>query len=287
MIKSLKEKRKKIVIGYSNNDFNTYFHKSLLDGMKYSIILLVCLFNTIFALAQKTQVLDSSLFECHYNCIQNNDNDLFVLRCGKNVSQFYSYYYNQFDSLLENDNTGMLSLEDKYAREHPDDKSLPLNKNSTLYEEYLYYNWPTKGKLAMFTQVFSSMYRIDEDIPNIQWTLISDSIKNIIGYKCQMAKTTFRGRNWYAWYTLDIPVSMGPWKLSGLPGLIIEAYDDKNYVRFIAVSLIQHGICPVMFLNYLDHKYQKITREQYLKAKKSVRYPSNTKITFPQYIELN
>jgi GLPGLI family protein len=258
--------------------------------MKYNILLLLCSFNIFFALAQKTQVLDNSLFECHYKCLQKNNDDLFILRYGKNVSQFYSSFYNRYDSLLADSQGGDIAIQELgNAIDHHKDKAFQL-KASAVNAEYLYYNWPTKGILTMFSQVFLSHYRVEEDIPNIQWNLINDSVKNIIGYKCQLAKTTFRGRDWYAWYTSDIPASMGPWKLSGLPGLILEAYDDKNYIRFTAISLLQHGIRPVMFLNYLNFKFQKITREEYLEAKKSVKYPSsNTKAikTNPPYIELN
>jgi GLPGLI family protein len=267
---------------------NNWIMKRLLRKMKYSVALLItCLLNTAFALAQETQVLDSSLFECHYKCLQKDDDDLFVLRCGKNVSQFYSYYNNRDDSLTANDPTGVLSMQKlKNSIEHPNDKAYKL-KSSIVDTEFLYYNWPIKGKLSMYAQVFLSYYRVDEYIPNIQWKLINDSVKYILGYKCQLAKTTFRGRDWYAWYTLDIPVGLGPWKLSGLPGLILETSDDKNFISFTAVSLKQHGIRPVMFLNYLDNKFEKITREKYLKAKGSVKYPSNTKNTDALYIELN
>lgn len=56
--------------------------------------------------------------------------------------------------------------------------------------------------------------------------------KQIEGYACQQASCSFRGRNWTAWYTTAIPISDGPWKLWGLPGLILEAYDADNYYHF-------------------------------------------------------
>lgn len=63
------------------------------------------------------------------------------------------------------------------------------------------------------------------------WVLI-DSTKNINKYTCKLAKTKFWGRIYYAWYTPDIPASKGPWKLHGLPGLILYAYDDVNKVSW-------------------------------------------------------
>jgi GLPGLI family protein len=61
--------------------------------------------------------------------------------------------------------------------------------------------------------------------------------KNIGGYKCQEAKTRLGGRSFTAWYTTEIPLSDGPYKFQGLPGLILEAYDDTKEHHFLMVSL--------------------------------------------------
>lgn len=72
---------------------------------------------------------------------------------------------------------------------------------------------------------------IMEDNVTIKWTIL-DSVKIIEGLECQKATGQFRGRSYYAWFTSSIPSSYGPWKLGGLPGLIIEATDAKNHVNF-------------------------------------------------------
>ena len=77
---------------------------------------------------------------------------------------------------------------------------------------------------------------IYEKIPILKWELLSDQ-KKINNFNCFFAKTHFRGRTYYAWYIPSIPVSFGPWKLNGLPGLIIEAYDETKQVMFYFKSL--------------------------------------------------
>jgi len=67
------------------------------------------------------------------------------------------------------------------------------------------------------------------------WELYND-FKVIAGFKCQKAITTFRGRTFIAWFTPKIPVSTGPWKLNGLPGIILEAYDEEKKVNFLFKS---------------------------------------------------
>ncbi|MFC6097227.1 GLPGLI family protein [Flavobacterium qiangtangense] len=67
-----------------------------------------------------------------------------------------------------------------------------------------------------------------EVAPDMNWK-ISKEIKKIGKFNCKKATSNFRGRIYTAWFTSDIPLPYGPWKLHGLPGLILEAYDtDKN-----------------------------------------------------------
>ena len=79
---------------------------------------------------------------------------------------------------------------------------------------------------------------LDEtDSVSTDWQLIPDSATTIIGYHCQLAKTNFKGRTWYAWYAEDIPLPEGPWKLIGLPGLTLKAYDENKEYSFTAIGM--------------------------------------------------
>ena len=61
------------------------------------------------------------------------------------------------------------------------------------------------------------------------WKILSDKQK-IGEYNTQKATTEYGGRKWTAWFSTDIPFQDGPYKFSGLPGLIIKIEDDaKNY----------------------------------------------------------
>jgi GLPGLI family protein len=66
----------------------------------------------------------------------------------------------------------------------------------------------------------------------IEWKFVKDTTKQIDRFICKMAKTKFKGRNYIVWYTESIPVPLGPWKLTGLPGLILSASDDHGMVKF-------------------------------------------------------
>lgn len=74
-------------------------------------------------------------------------------------------------------------------------------------------------------------YLVEEDAPKINWKITKDTA-SFSGVKCQKATANFKGRNWIAWFAPDMPFQSGPWKLNGLPGLIIEAIDETKTVRF-------------------------------------------------------
>jgi len=60
------------------------------------------------------------------------------------------------------------------------------------------------------------------------WRLLPEQ-RTLEGIECHRAETIFRGRTYVAWYAPSIPVPHGPWKLGGLPGLVMEAFDvDRN-----------------------------------------------------------
>lgn len=63
-------------------------------------------------------------------------------------------------------------------------------------------------------------------------------LKDII---VQKATTKFLGRNWIAWFTNDYAVQDGPYKFGGLPGLILEIYDDEQHHHFAMISILNRG----------------------------------------------
>ncbi|MEP6465727.1 MAG: GLPGLI family protein [Parafilimonas sp.] len=83
----------------------------------------------------------------------------------------------------------------------------------------------------------NNKYLITQPLEKINWQIKKDT-KKIAGYSCQKAACKFKGRNYTAWFSTEIPVSFGPWKLQGLPGLILEAYDDKKQVNFMCETIV-------------------------------------------------
>ncbi len=95
---------------------------------------------------------------------------------------------------------------------------------SEVRKKQRYYNF--NDEFYFIENFFDKAKLVQENMPLHKWELI-DSTKIINNFTCHLAKTNFRGRDYAVWYTNEIPVSYGPWKLNGLSGLILEVYDSK------------------------------------------------------------
>ena len=75
-----------------------------------------------------------------------------------------------------------------------------------------------------------------DSVHPMTWRLLP-ARKWLEGMECYQAETFFRGRHYVAWYVPAIPLPQGPWKLGGLPGLIVEAYDVERNLVFQLLSI--------------------------------------------------
>jgi len=94
----------------------------------------------------------------------------------------------------------------------------------------------SENKLTAIAYLGGTWYAIEDELPKMDWKVVSEQ-KTIKDYICQKATTFFRGRNYTTWFTDQLPYRNGPWKLGGLPGLILEANDDKNEVIFECIGI--------------------------------------------------
>lgn len=191
---------------------------------KHTLLLVLTILLSQNLMAQDNEI---ALAKIHYNFVYINDttqldknhHDEMVLYLGQH-SSFYTSYANK-------------RMEENLRKqvESPDfDGNLTITGSGSGTPES-YYTIPAK---KFFQQVYSlngENYLVEEEFPKLNWE-IEQETKVIGGYNCQKAETHFKGRDYIAWFTTDIPFQAGPWKLQGLPGLILEASDSKNEVQF-------------------------------------------------------
>jgi GLPGLI family protein len=99
----------------------------------------------------------------------------------------------------------------------------------------------------------------------MKWLFLKGD-KKFNNMNCKKAQTTFRGRTYIAWYTLEIPVSIGPWKFSGLPGLILSIEDSEKVYKWEIKKIIYPY--REKSLNLADNfskrfKYKKVSFKEY------------------------
>lgn len=84
--------------------------------------------------------------------------------------------------------------------------------------------------------LYGEQVYVKESTPKMNWKIEKET-KKIGSFVCKKATSFFRGRNYIAWFTPTIPLPFGPWKLNGLPGIILEAYDKDKFVYWYFKSL--------------------------------------------------
>lgn len=99
----------------------------------------------------------------------------------------------------------------------------------------------TKKNDIYFTyQIKKTNYLVADNLPEIKWNLKYKETKKIGKYNCKKATATFRGTDIEAYYTPEIPVSIGPYKFKGLPGLILEVKTLGLNYKYWVVKNIQY-----------------------------------------------
>jgi len=129
--------------------------------------------------------------------------------------------------------------------------------NSILYKDY------KKNEMRIVDLiVLVNEFIFTEELEPQDWTILSDTM-TILGYHSQKATCHYRGRNWIAWFTSEIPLSEGPWKFYGLPGLITKISDEKDHYGFVLTGF-QEIEEPID--TKIPTKAEKTTREKFIKA---------------------
>lgn len=119
---------------------------------------------------------------------------------------------------------------------------------------------PADNTLRYYSRLANNPCFYDETLDEQQWQ-IGDSTQTILGYECIKAETDYHGRRWTAWFAPEIPMPYGPWKLHGLPGLILKAVAD-NGDGYIATGIekTERIISPM----YSADDYSKVDRKKAL-----------------------
>lgn len=197
----------------------------------------------IAAIAQdKADILVSYNYK-HFHRTGKEQNHQLILLANSTESKFYSPETEFVDSLEYTPEGKEIYKQMKMAAFTSGKiKSVPSRK----IPMYIFKS-KTSGKTEVYDGQIAMMFTYTEPYETQDWA-ICDPTKTILGYECAIATCEYRGRQWTAWFAVDIPIQDGPWKLSGLPGLILEASEDTGQHGFTATGIqtTQRQITPVL-----------------------------------------
>ncbi len=119
----------------------------------------------------------------------------------------------------------------------------------------------------LLDKLASSSYHYTSPVETLNWQIESDTM-TILGFICQKATCSYSGRNFIGWFARGISLPYGPYKFSGLPGLILKIYDTKNEFVFECNSLSTKSLLVGMPYYESYKSMKKIKRTDLYKMKK-------------------
>lgn len=174
-----------------------------------------CLFLLVLFFSLSTAQTNRFFYEVKFkeDSTQTEHQKVFmVLDVNLNETKYYDNTFLEKDSINKANDSQLTN----WTSQIPVTRKKNSNKNInyTFIDDQLY-SYPT------------------EDL--IQWKL-SDKTKKYLHFDLQQATANFGGRKWTAWFTKEIPLSEGPYKFTGLPGLIVLLEDDRDQYSFALVK---------------------------------------------------
>ncbi len=177
-------------------------------------LLYIILYVVLAASASAQEVIDTAQFVAiyDYECRTQNDEAApvtdrmqVVVQVGRTVTK--SMPRSAYMKINESK-----EKEDVIMAEH---------QEAVMHMPTIWTGYPS-GETTVRDWIFPHEFEGTEPTPDIAWTLSDDTL-TVSSYLCQQATATWRGVEWRVWYTEEIPSTAGPWRLRGLPGLIVKA----------------------------------------------------------------
>ena len=169
----------------------------------------------------------------------------YILDIGTKETKYYTYDFFVADSLITN--------------------NIPFPKEMKLNTSDIIAHKNNNNEFFQYDLLENTVLQLQTNDTQ-KWNL-SQEKKNVKNLSLQKAITTWGGRNWTAWFAEEIPFQEGPYKFHGLPGLIVEIYDDKKNYHFELVRSEKIKEEENQFIEMSEKLGIPITWEKYKTAK--------------------
>lgn len=147
--------------------------------------------------------------------------------------------------------------------------SIPLTNFLIIKKDDMIYTYEPVNGIGFDGNNELSNY--EEKKEDMQWESHPDTV-HLHQFICQKATTNWGGRKWTAWFTMDIPISDGPYKFCGLPGLVLSVSDQDKYFTFDIASISKvKSVSLILDQLRPDLDLQKTTKDAFYKDRKNLR----------------
>jgi len=235
--------------------------------IKNSILTLI--FLLIFSVSfSQTATNDSLRGEFTYllQCKPNTESrdyiykELFSLKVSDHRSFFISENRLKFDSLARS------QINKSRNNFNIDLRNMPSSKFNFLIIQNM------EGTVQFYQSLAMTLLSYHSPVID-DWKLINET-KIINSIVCHKAEVFFKGRDWTAWYSPEIPLPYGPYKFSGLPGLIVKITDRTGDYDFELVKSVPSSDLTGKVITVSKRYYQNpkiVTEREFVKAKRNYR----------------
>ncbi|WP_429934135.1 GLPGLI family protein [Chryseobacterium sp. MIQD13] len=238
-----------------------HYHKKLLQ------LLFILFYNVLFYAQSYKQ--DTLRGEFTYQLKAKFDTrtdyrheELFLLQIGDNRAFFASTISLKGDSVMANSGITTNNPDGSITLSWKKGVVIPKTKLSFTIIQ-------SNEDIRYFRLVGMSLLTYKEQVIK-NWKLVNET-KIINTINCKKAVVTFKGRNWIAWYSPEIPLPYGPYKFSGLPGLIIKITDDKGDYDFELVKSAPASQLKGKLINMKKSRYTEAIETTQPKFKQALR----------------
>lgn len=190
-----------------------------------------------------------------------SNQDIQILEINENKSVFYSQWARLKDYITDSLNkTGNIDNLERRKLIH----KYRTGQSYEIMKDHI------QNTLTYSGLIGSDALCYQDSMPKLEWSL-SNQDSTILSYRCQAATAEWKGRKWKVWFTPDIPIADGPWKLCGLPGLILKATDSEQLFDFECFEISNTTSTIYPFYKSTNRKYTKCSSKQFHEAEKSYR----------------
>jgi len=252
----------------------------------FTLLVVAFFFNASPSLsAQEYEQIDKTNYIGYYTYEFQEDSSSLVSR----KTQEMCLYLGQAHSIFEHSGKALKdSLLYKYRNEDQEKVALKImpilmsNRSSFFTKYSIVKNRDQQGITELYETISKANFSVQEKLV-FNWQLINTPDTIISTFPCKQATVHYAGRIYTAWYTLKIPISDGPYKFKGLPGLIVKIEDQQaqhvfELTSFQPVNYEKPMLKPI-------GNYQTISAEAYNKAKKADLMAQMKKYLSPNRVE--